>query len=269
MPWIILEGYNMFCPKCGAEIMDGSEYCPQCSEDLTALIKPRENGAAKNIISPSIESGTKATKPTKKALIQRWWVWVIIGVVAAYAATVLNGAWYNPKVQFLIFWREAPDKVVSSALDTVKNQDWTKARTYWGNGSFGGDNATDAGTMEKVVLVVKHLSYEIQSIKMTKDTATVTTKITNTDMRQIVSELFNEALQNAFSNGFSGNSDSDAEMEAIFKRLMERDNNPMVNATVDIQLKLTDGKWVIQPTDKILDAMMGGMYSATSNLGRK
>ena len=58
-------------------------------------------------------------------------------------------------------------------------------------------------------------------------------------------------------------------MEAIFKRLMERDNNPMVNATVDIQLKLTDGKWVIQPTDKILDAMMGGMYSATSNLGRK
>lgn len=269
----------MYCPNCGKQIMDGAQYCPECGEDTSTIIPKRPveyvRNPAPSYTSISSQSAPQTTPQTARVVIRpkssgafaKWWLWLIVLLAAAYTATVLNGAWNMPKLQFLIFWRDAPDKVVSESFDVVKAQDWTAARNYWGAGSFGGSSLNDEDTMKKVALVVKNLDYEIESEKINGKTATVTTKISNTDMMQIATELYNETLQSVLNNGLNMPEDADAQIEAAFERLMSREDNPKVSVSVEIPLKLVDDKWVIQPSDAIIDDMLGGMNAAADSLG--
>ena len=88
------------------------------------------------------------------------------------------------------------------------------------------------------------------------DEATVTVKFTNTDMAAISADLMNELYPD------SHGSISAKQTEQQMALLLCRAGNETVSKTVDVELCLEDGEWVITKNNSgAVYAMLGGMCS--------
>ena len=160
--------------------------------------------------------------------------------------------------------------VVEAALKAAQTVDTEAIHTYWGGGSFK-DQET---RLEIMKLMLGGMTYNIvNSVEDAKaGVATVTVEITNVDMQKIMTSFLTQMLSKAFSYAFlpEDQQPTDEEMDAMYladlTSLLSQDNNPTVTNTVDIELNLVDNEWQIVPSDKAIDAMLGGISSFTDAL---
>lgn len=119
----------------------------------------------------------------------------------------------------------------------------------------------------------KQLDYKILSSEKKDDsTVIVSTEITNTDMKPVMSEYFKNALQYAFSIAFADPQPTEEEtnkkMEELLIESATKTGLATVTNTVDITVvKNDDNSWEIQSDDDaFLNALLGGMYDAVNEL---
>ena len=138
------------CPECGTEVPENAADCPFCGYHL---MKQQETEPAEPLSFETAEKTEDAKEsPVKKK--RRWPAVAAIIVAVLYAVTVITGAFNVPSLQFLIFWRDAPDKVVCDAIDSLKADDWATAKSYWGQGYFNtesGNSSLDSDGMLKLI----------------------------------------------------------------------------------------------------------------------
>lgn len=169
---------------------------------------------------------------------------------------------------------ETPEQAVTNALNTVKNADKETVQRYFSTDEFFiSDSDTDEwiGDEESLELLFSNLNFKVMSSSENKDTATVKTEITNTDMLNILEEYFQQAMALTMENAFAGDgAKSDEEMEAqvdqIFLDLLKREDNEMVTSTVDIKLSKQDNIWIIEADEELLDSIFGGLFSIAKEI---
>lgn len=178
--------------------------------------------------------------------------------------------------------RESAQSVVENALTAMKNLDQEAVQQYWGDDALGEaesltDVATDEQTMEVMKLLTQNLSYTVTNSQEDEDagTATVSVDITNTNMSLVMAEYLSSALSDILTYAFlpADQQPSDEELTQIYiDKLMEAmasEDNETVTNSVNIHLTLTDDQWKIEPSEEVVDAMLGGILSYISSMSEQ
>ena len=144
-----------------------------------------------------------------------------------------------------------PVPAVEDAIAAVRAYDTEKMGEYWGK---------SLANMKENDLVAKKicggLRYKIVKSEVNEEKAYVTVEITNTDMASLSADLMNELYPD------SHGSISAAQTEEQMALLLCRTGNKQMTKTVEIELRLEDGEWVITNNNSgAIYAMLGGMCS--------
>ena len=179
--------------------------------------------------------------------------------------------------------RDSAETVVENGIEAFQSSDQEAIQSYWGDTDFTGDVGSSAGgsssqdddpSQALLEQLAGSLSYEItgSSEDESAGTASVTVSFTNTDMSQVMSEFMSDIFSTALGYAFlpEDQQPSDEEMNQIMMdslmECMESNKENTVTNTVDISLSLVDDEWKITPTDEVIDAMVGGMFSYINSM---
>ncbi|MHC1724213.1 MAG: DUF5105 domain-containing protein [Aminipila sp.] len=168
---------------------------------------------------------------------------------------------------------ESPEKAVENALNAVKNMNKELASKYldydelMSKGEFSEDTTTEDNADSEAImkLILKNLEYKVISSNIDGESAIVETEITNVDMSKIMADFISEMFGGAFS-GVSEEQVNDKCLE-LFTNLINKPDNKMVTNTVKIKLLKDDTNWKIDMSDELADAILGGMISASKDMG--
>ena len=126
---------------------------------------------------------------------------------------------------------------------------------------------TGGQTEEMQILqpILDSLSYKIVSTKQEgEENAVVTVEVTAMDMTEVLKEVMAGMIDKKL--GSSGSSASEKEqMQELLLESMQKKHGTTTN-TVEISVEKQGWRWEAQPDDKLIDAMLGGFYSAMEKL---
>lgn len=176
--------------------------------------------------------------------------------------------------------RESAETVVKNAIKAFQNVDQEELQSYWGNTDFTSNassqtNEDDEYSRQLLEKIASGLTYEIISSSEDEEagTATVSVEFTNMDMGTVMSEWLADAMSTALGYAFLPEDQQPSEdelnqmyMDTLADTMEENKDNTVTNS-VDVQLSLIDDEWKINPTDDVIDAMVGGMMSYADSMG--
>lgn len=166
---------------------------------------------------------------------------------------------------------EAPDKVVLSAFQALKENDRETLSKYLNIKdlqNLGDQDVTGAAASDEVFKAMfAKLETKILTSSTDKDKAVVKAEFTNVDMQSVLGNYFVQAIASAFSDIGSEKTDSEkeAEISKLFLDLIENETGISTN-TVDIHLTKVDKQWKIEIDESLQNAILGGLISAVENL---
>lgn len=168
--------------------------------------------------------------------------------------------------------RASAESVVKKAMDAVNPFNAEQVVAYWGDASMSNDvlNEEDA---ELIAALFEDMTYEIVSSEETDESATVTVKVTNTDMTAVMGGVLEEYLPAALAAAFDTSAEamSEEELAQLFNDTMKKHLDSTDYETVENEATLTltptEDSWTITGgTEEALNAMMGGLTSALEEL---
>lgn len=174
--------------------------------------------------------------------------------------------------------RASAESVVEDAIQAFQSADVEAMQQYWGNTDFSGNSGSSSGedayAQELLKKLGSGLTYEITSSAEDPKagTATVTVAFTNMDMGAVVSEWLGSMVSQALGYAFlpEDQQPSEEELNQLYTEslntAMENHAEDKVTRTVDISLSLEENQWKIDPSEEVVDAMMGGMMDSFSSL---
>ena len=117
---------------------------------------------------------------------------------------------------------------------------------------------------------MKGFEYELSNESIDGDSATVDLKVKTYGFGSMITETLTEYLQQAFVMAFSDASED--EMTALFENLITEKMNTLeknYEKTVTVEMVKGEDGWDLKDktdSNPMYDALMGGLYSAISNL---
>ena len=173
--------------------------------------------------------------------------------------------------------RASAESVVEDAIQAFQNADAEAIERYWGDRDFSSSKGTaeeDAYTQQLLEQLAENLSYQITESTENENagTATVTVEFTNIDMSAVLAEWMGEIFSQALGYAFLPAEQQPSEEELstmsmeILNSIMEEHTDDKVTNTVDVSLNLVDNAWKIDPSDTVVNAMMGGLMDSFSLL---
>ena len=167
------------------------------------------------------------------------------------------------------------ENTINGMFNALKETDVEKVSKYMNLEDFKTDSNEDTIT-SNVEMLIKNmfaqLDYKIiSSEKVDNATVIVTTEITNTDMKPVMTEFFANALQYAFANAFADPQPSEEEtnkkMEEMLIESINKPDRATVTNTADITVVRSEDKsWKIKSDDAFLNALFGGLYEVSEEL---
>lgn len=162
---------------------------------------------------------------------------------------------------------QKPEDVIKSefkAISSLKDDEYTKVLgDSLGQSGLGTDNE------EKLVeALLKNLSCETGKSTVNGDTATVSCKITNVNFGEAIQQGYQDALANAIANMGTLSEDELTQQtsDILVDALVNADTSNKITLDVNIELKKVSGKWEIQESDELTNAIVGDMINAMQEL---
>ena len=158
----------------------------------------------------------------------------------------------------------APEKVVASFLDAIKNSDFEKAQQYTVNQDEDIFNEDDSELPVFVAEIFSKLSYGNISESIDGDVAHVSVDITTVDMGVVMSKLMTEMIGYAFA----GLSDEqlDTMMENLVRDMVNASDALQITGTVDFELVKVDSQWKVEPNEELANIVTGGMMDFLADM---
>lgn len=162
----------------------------------------------------------------------------------------------------------AAENAVQEAFEAVKAMDRQTIQTRFTENPLGDGYSEDVTEQQ----LVENLSCRVVSCEQTDDTAVATLQITNLDMQQVMDAYITAALEDLFTNLGTGIDEiSEEELDARYEQILQDilTGGEIDTVTSEVEVNLTyaeEGGWVIETTDQLTDAMLGGLLSYVDQL---
>lgn len=172
------------------------------------------------------------------------------------------------------------EESVNTALTSLKALDFETASGYMDvDGLLEDDSENEEGTkiaVEDNVIMVNifdKLEYKIiSSEKIDKNTVVVKTEITAVKMEPVLKEFLGKMMQYAFANAFANPQPTEEEQnkkfEEMFVECVSKEDLEMLTTVVDIKVVRVDKQWQLEKSDKLVSALLGGMYEAIDTIDK-
>ncbi len=168
----------------------------------------------------------------------------------------------------------SPEAMAKATVDEVfrvlQSEDVVEIKSKLGldeDPTFSEDGFTD----EMLLKLFENLDYEINSTEVIdENNVTVNVTVTNTDMAAVLEDFVSEVTTYALSNITEISEMTDEEMQAksfeILNECMNKEDLKTTTSDIDMHVYCEDGVWDIDAEDTVIDALLGGFVSASSNL---
>lgn len=162
----------------------------------------------------------------------------------------------------------AAENAVQEAFEAIKAMDRQTIQTRFTENPLGDGYSEDVTEQQ----LVENLSCRVVSCEQTDDTAVATLQITNLDMQQVMDAYITAALEDLFTNLGTGIDEiSEEELDARYEQILQDilTGGEIDTVTSEVEVNLTyaeEGGWVIETTDQLTDAMLGGLLSYVDQL---
>ena len=171
-----------------------------------------------------------------------------------------------------------PEQTVDGFFTAVKKTDIISASKYiegeklstddleWGD--FDLEDLLE--TKALVSLLTEKLEWEILEVTSVDDkTAHVKTRITAIDMKPVMSDFMVGAVKYALENALKDPSDeeTEAEMIRLLTESLSGDDVATVTNEVELVVVKTEQGWKIKGTESLLNAVLGNITDAISEIG--
>ena len=160
---------------------------------------------------------------------------------------------------------------VENTMQALKTLDFEALAVYTGDAGFlDGDlgiGELPGDGMAFMQNLLGRMDYDILGAQQEgEDTVFVNTKITAVDMKPVLSQFLTRAMEYAFAHMMDDPAPSDQEMEEemmkILNEEMARPDLATVENEVLIEVNRSETGWVVNGTDTLGNAALGGLQSA-------
>ena len=161
---------------------------------------------------------------------------------------------------------EPAETSVTNYLNAIKAQDQETIAKYTGAeyDASAEEEVTDDFSQYMVDELLGNMAYEIISSEEAEETAAVTVAFTNVNMTVVMSEVFAEAFSLIFAD--MTEEELNTAMQGFFVTAMENHQADVVTKEVTLELTKGETHWIVTPTDEMMDAAIGGLAAALSNI---
>ena len=135
-------------------------------------------------------------------------------------------------------------------------------------GQLGEDGFGEEATQALVDKVLE-FDYQLGEEKIDGDKATVETTITTYPFGEIFTSIVGDFVTQAFANPDMTDDDASALLDQLLMDALDKADKTY-SKTITIELAQEDGKWVVQESDEMSNALTGGMLDfAAASSGSK
>ncbi|MCI7147970.1 MAG: hypothetical protein SO251_08540 [Candidatus Fimisoma sp.] len=135
-------------------------------------------------------------------------------------------------------------------------------------GQLGEDGFGEEAT-QALVNKVLEFDYQLGEEKIDGDKATVETTITTYPFGEIFTSIVGDFVTQAFANPDMTDDDASALLDQLLMDALDKADKTY-SKTITIELAQEDGKWVVQESDEMSNALTGGMLDfAAASSGSK
>lgn len=124
-------------------------------------------------------------------------------------------------------------------------------------GQLGEDGFGEEAT-QALVNKVLEFDYQLGEEKIDGDKATVETTITTYPFGEIFTSIVGDFVTQAFANPDMTDDDASALLDQLLMDALDKADKTY-SKTITIELAQEDGKWVVQESDEMSNALTGGM----------
>ncbi len=167
---------------------------------------------------------------------------------------------------------ETPGQAVEKAVEAFSKLDTETLGKYFPGESeeLAGLKSESPQKYELMALMLKNLRCKVLAVDESGETALVSAEISNIDLGEVFSEYFKTFFAMAFSQAFSDEqSEPDEDFaDQLLMEILERDNNEIHTAIVDIKLYRGENNWILDVVDDedFEDAVWGGMMKTIGSI---
>lgn len=113
--------------------------------------------------------------------------------------------------------------------------------------------------------ILDNLKYKIVSTTQEdEENAVVTVEITAMDMSEVLKEVMTGMIDKKLTSSSSAKSEDELMQELLLESMQKKHGT--VTNTVEISVVKNGGRWEAQPDEVLIDAVLGGFYSAMEKL---
>lgn len=158
------------------------------------------------------------------------------------------------------------EAVLNKTIEVLKASDSQEiAGEIFGEESVLGSDVTSFARFDK-------LTHEIvSSTKVDDETVVIKTKITAVDMKPVIEDYFGKAMEYVMGAAFSeqppSEEDIENKMKEILKECVSKEDLALITNEVDIKVLKTDEGFNIEPSEELIDALLGGAVKALEEIG--
>lgn len=148
----------------------------------------------------------------------------------------------------------SPESAVNNLFHTYQNVEKVAEQT--------GEQTEETQMLQPIL---DSLSYKIVSTKQeNEENAVVTVEVTAMDMTEVLKEVMTGMIDKKLGSSDSSASEKE-QMQELLLESMQKKHGTITN-TVEVLVEKQGWRWEAQPDDKLIDAMLGGFYSAMEKL---
>lgn len=120
----------------------------------------------------------------------------------------------------------------------------------------------DDYSSKMIKLILSKLDYKINSSKITGDKATVTVNVTALDYKNLIEKLVSD-WQASDVSGMDEDAQKKYSLDYLKKQLSDPKVKLYTTKNLKMELKKVDGTWMVQVTDDLITALLGGYDIST------
>lgn len=160
------------------------------------------------------------------------------------------------------------EKAVTKMMDAFQVGDMEEAQKYVDISRIEESTESEDESSDRILeIIFQNMEYQIlSSNRLDGNTVDVRMEITTVDMGKVMQNYFVKMLEYAFSNMDASEEEMDGKAEELLEDcIREVGDETVTNETTVTVLKGDDG-WKVETSDEFINALLGGLPTATANM---